>query len=193
MQSYHHCSWQVSSSTMAVFTEKNNTQDLAKNPLTQGRHCGPTLCPLGNLRIVRCCRCHSLIVDRTVNTFIYQIWKLLSVTYVVSGFNDNATMNVKWTSQILTVVTLRLSMTGAFWLYTGMGTMGFLFLFFLQPETKGRTLEEMEDLFMQPWCSERTAPNNWDVPYKCMLLCFFPTVIIVWVPMESCVKFSRIF
>ena len=75
--------------------KKNNTQDLAKNPLTQGRHCGPTLCLLGNLRIVRCCRCHSLIVDRTVNTFIYQIWKLLSVTYVVSGFNDNATMNVK--------------------------------------------------------------------------------------------------
>lgn len=36
---------------------------------------------------------------------------------------------------------------GVFWLYSSFGAMGFIFLFFRMPETKGLTLEQIGDLF----------------------------------------------
>lgn len=36
---------------------------------------------------------------------------------------------------------------GAFWLYAGVAIVGFIFLAWMMPETKGKTLEEIEQLF----------------------------------------------
>ena len=35
--------------------------------------------------------------------------------------------------------------SGAFWLYAAMGVLAFVFCLRLVPETKGKTLEQMED------------------------------------------------
>jgi len=39
---------------------------------------------------------------------------------------------------------------GAFYLYTGIALLGFLLFLWILPETKGKSLEEMEHLFSQP-------------------------------------------
>lgn len=47
---------------------------------------------------------------------------------------------------------------GAYYLYTGISFIGFNFFVCFLPETKGKTLEEVESLFAQPWlvCNWRT-------------------------------------
>ena len=44
-------------------------------------------------------------------------------------------------------MTTVLTIQGAYWVYAGCRILGFLFVYFLLPETKGKTLEEIEDLF----------------------------------------------
>ena len=39
---------------------------------------------------------------------------------------------------------------GVYWAYAGFCMLGFLFVYLLLPETKGKTLEEIEDLFDRP-------------------------------------------
>ena len=53
-----------------------------------------------------------------------------------------------------------LQFPGAFWLYTGFGVVGVVFVILLVPETKGKTLEEVENLFKKPWCSRQSHPNG---------------------------------
>jgi SP family myo-inositol transporter-like MFS transporter 13 len=48
--------------------------------------------------------------------------------------------------------------TGTFWLYAGMATLGLIFLSLFLPETKGKSLEEVEGLFAQSWVGENTQP-----------------------------------
>ena len=38
--------------------------------------------------------------------------------------------------------------------------MGMLFLLMYLPETKGKTLEEVEGLFAQPWCGSQAQTQN---------------------------------
>lgn len=38
--------------------------------------------------------------------------------------------------------------SGTFWLFAGITVIGVVFMFFMLPETKDKTLEEMEQLFM---------------------------------------------
>lgn len=42
---------------------------------------------------------------------------------------------------------------GTFWLYAVLALIGLVTLGFLLPETKGKTLEEVEGLFARSWCS----------------------------------------
>lgn len=41
---------------------------------------------------------------------------------------------------------------GTFWLYAGLAFVGLLIIGFTLPETKGKSLEEVEGLFARPWC-----------------------------------------
>ena len=47
-------------------------------------------------------------------------------------------------------------MSGTFWLYAALATAGLVFLALVLPETKGRSLEEVEGLFARAWCSAKT-------------------------------------
>ena len=40
-----------------------------------------------------------------------------------------------------------LTIQGTFWFYSGCSLLGFVFVFFVMPETKGKTLEEIEAMF----------------------------------------------
>lgn len=46
-----------------------------------------------------------------------------------------------------------------FWLYSCLGVLGLIFMILLVPETKGRKLEDVEELFHRPWfmnwCTKR--------------------------------------
>ena len=55
-----------------------------------------------------------------------------------------------------------LTISGAFYLYAGLAALGLIILIFLLPETKGKTLEEMESVFSGPWCMNfrSTDPKN---------------------------------
>ena len=47
--------------------------------------------------------------------------------------------------------------SGTFWLYACLATLGAIFLALFLPETKGKSLEEVEGLFAQPWCGGNTS------------------------------------
>ena len=49
---------------------------------------------------------------------------------------------------------------GAFWLYTGFGVVGLIFVLLFVPETKGKSLEEVEELFKKPWCSGQSSQTS---------------------------------
>ncbi|XP_013395118.1 proton myo-inositol cotransporter isoform X2 [Lingula anatina] len=90
----------------------------------------------------------------TINSEIYPLWARSTGNAAATFWN--------WTCNLLvsmTFLTLTESLTryGTFWLYAGLGTIGFIFLLILLPETKGKSLEEMEGLFARPWCG-RGAP-----------------------------------
>lgn len=40
-------------------------------------------------------------------------------------------------------------------MFACVATLGLIFLLLYLPETKGKSLEEMEGLFAEPWCGER--------------------------------------
>ena len=42
---------------------------------------------------------------------------------------------------------------GAYYLYTGVAVVGLAFFWWVLPETRGRKLEEVEELFAAPWLS----------------------------------------
>lgn len=56
---------------------------------------------------------------------------------------------------MMTVIRLRIItmfyFAGAYFFYSGIAFIGFLFFYFVLPETKGKTLEEVETVFEKPW------------------------------------------
>eukprot|EP00051_Salpingoeca_urceolata_P025435 m.457646 g.457646 ORF g.457646 m.457646 type:complete len:545 (-) comp20334_c0_seq1:49-1683(-) len=68
------------------------------------------------------------------------------------SLGNSAATAVNWTGNLvisLTFLTLCnvLTTAGAFWLYCGLAVLAWLFVYFMVPETKGKTLEEIRDLF----------------------------------------------
>jgi len=80
----------------------------------------------------------------TINAEIYPTWARSTGNGLASSVNWTFNMIVSMTFLSL----LRaLTPSGAFWLYSALAATGFLFLFLLLPETKEKSLEEMEELF----------------------------------------------
>ena len=55
-------------------------------------------------------------------------------------------------------------MAGTFWLYAGLATAGMLFLGFFLPETKGKSLEEVEGVFALPWWGDQGGDGGGATP-----------------------------
>ncbi|XP_034254841.1 proton myo-inositol cotransporter-like isoform X3 [Thrips palmi] len=84
----------------------------------------------------------------TINSEIYPLW--------ARGFCTSITTSASWFGNLIISASFlslleALGKEGAFFLYVGIALVGFTILFSLLPETKGRTLEEMESLFLGPW------------------------------------------
>jgi SP family myo-inositol transporter-like MFS transporter 13 len=88
-------------------------------------------------------------VPWTVNAEIYPNW--------ARSVGNSVATTTNWASNLLVSVTFLhltryLTRYGAFWLYAVIAACGWVFLFLLLPETKGRPLEDVEELFQRPLC-----------------------------------------
>ena len=88
-------------------------------------------------------------VPWTVNAEIYPNW--------ARSVGSSASTATNWLCNLLVSIsflhlTQYLTRYGAFWLYTGLALGGWIFIFFLLPETKGRSLEMVEEMFQRPPC-----------------------------------------
>ncbi|XP_075868210.1 proton myo-inositol cotransporter [Nelusetta ayraudi] len=86
----------------------------------------------------------------TINSEIYPLWARSTGNACAAGVN--------WTFNVLVSLTFLhlaqyLTYYGAFFLYSSMALLGFLFVYGCLPETKGRRLEEIEALFENQLCS----------------------------------------
>jgi len=83
----------------------------------------------------------------TINSEIYPLW--------ARSLGNSLATSTNWAFNLLismTFLTLTETITkqGAFYLYTGVALLGFFIFLWLLPETKGKSLEEVEQLFAQP-------------------------------------------
>ena len=85
----------------------------------------------------------------TVNAEIYPNW--------ARSIGCSMATTTNWISNLVVSVTFLhltkyLTRYGAFWLYGGIAGVGWVFLFLMLPETKGKPLEQVEELFQGPLC-----------------------------------------
>ena len=85
----------------------------------------------------------------TINSEIYPTWARSTAISIATATNWIFNLFVS-----LTFLTFadNLGQPGTFGFYAGFGVLGLIFVVFLVPETKGRSLEDMEDLFRRPYC-----------------------------------------
>ena len=87
----------------------------------------------------------------TINSEIYPLWARGTGNSLATMTNWLFNLLISMTFLTLTEVLTRY---GAFWLYTCFAFTGCIFVYFFLPETKGKKLEEVEQLFQKPWCSK---------------------------------------
>ena len=88
-------------------------------------------------------------VPWTVNAEIFPNW--------ARSIGNSLATTTNWTCNLTVSMTFLylaryLSRHGTFWLYTGISLLGWIFIFLLLPETKGRKLEQVEELFQGAHC-----------------------------------------
>lgn len=93
----------------------------------------------------------------TINSEIYPLWARSSCFSLATSFNWAFNLLVSMTFLTLTEA---ITKYGTFYLYAGLSSLGWLFFFFFLPETKGKSLEEVSDLFAHPWWSDSTTRDN---------------------------------
>ncbi|GAB6028142.1 hypothetical protein CHUAL_002355 [Chamberlinius hualienensis] len=86
----------------------------------------------------------------TINSEIFPLWARSTSYAITTSFNWLFNMLVSMTFLTLTQV---ITKYGAFYLYAGLAALGFLIFLLILPETRGKSLEEVEGLFAQPLCS----------------------------------------
>ncbi|GFO15662.1 proton myo-inositol cotransporter [Plakobranchus ocellatus] len=80
----------------------------------------------------------------TINSEIYPLWARGTGNAIATGCNWICNLVV---SLFFLTLTETITKYGAFWLFCGICTLGLLFTAIFVPETKNKSLEEMEDLF----------------------------------------------
>ncbi|XP_053376997.1 proton myo-inositol cotransporter-like [Mercenaria mercenaria] len=92
----------------------------------------------------------------TINSEIYPLWAR-STAISISTFT-NWVFNLVVSMSFLTLME-NLTRFGTFLLYAGLSFIGALLLFVWLPETKGKSLEEVEGLFASPWCGVSSSSD----------------------------------
>ena len=80
----------------------------------------------------------------TVNAEIYPLWARAVCTSLATSTNWSFNLIIAMTFLFLTNWLTR---AGAFYLYCGLGLIGWVIFLLFLPETGGKSLEEMEQLF----------------------------------------------
>ena len=80
----------------------------------------------------------------TINSEIYPLWARSTGNAFATATNWSCNLLISMTFLSLTEWITRY---GAFWLYGGIAFLGWIFFFFYVPETKGKSLENLEHLF----------------------------------------------
>jgi len=84
----------------------------------------------------------------TINSEIYPLWARGTCNSIATSTNWFFNLVISMT--FLTFMEI-LGREGAFFLYCGLAAVGLVIFWLILPETKGRSLEEMEVLFARPW------------------------------------------
>ncbi|UXI19877.1 mannose-1-phosphate guanyltransferase beta [Sarcoptes scabiei] len=93
----------------------------------------------------------------TINSEIYPLWTRSFCYSMSTSFNWFFNLLVSLT--FLTLTNL-LTIYGAFYLYTFFALIGLILFYFFLPETKDKSLEEIEFLFEQPLCQLHKKRQN---------------------------------
>lgn len=97
----------------------------------------------------------------TVNSEIYPTWARSTCIAIATAVNWIFNLFVSLTFLSLADT---LGQPATFGLYAGMGVLGLGFVILFVPETKGKSLEEVEQLFHRPhfmsWCSNHSNSDN---------------------------------
>lgn len=80
----------------------------------------------------------------TINSEIYPLWARSTGTSLATGCNWICNLIV---SLFFLTLTEAITKYGAFWLFCGIALVGLIFTIIFVPETKNKTLEEVEELF----------------------------------------------
>ncbi|BFZ08924.1 hypothetical protein BsWGS_11963 [Bradybaena similaris] len=80
----------------------------------------------------------------TINSEIYPMWARSTGNSLATGTNWIFNLLV---SLLFLTLTEAITKYGAFWLFAGISFLGLIFTLIFVPETKNKTLEEVEDLF----------------------------------------------
>ena len=84
----------------------------------------------------------------TINSEIYPMWARSTAIAMATTVNWLCNLVVSMT--FLTLADT-IGQAATFWMYSGLGLVGLVFAVLLVPETRGRRLEEVEQLFQRPW------------------------------------------
>lgn len=86
----------------------------------------------------------------TINSEIYPLWARSAGGSLATA--TNWTFNLVVSMSFLTL-TETLTKYGTYWLFVGIVFIGLIFMIITVPETKGKRLEDVEELFEGPWCT----------------------------------------
>jgi sugar porter (SP) family MFS transporter len=98
-------------------------------------------------------------------------WVVISEIFPnrVRGFAMSISIATLWIACFLLTLTFpflnrALGVSGTLWIYAGVCATGFFYLYYCLPETKGMSLEEIENVWDLPTAASNKAPLSDDVP-----------------------------
>ncbi|XP_067683406.1 proton myo-inositol cotransporter-like [Haliotis asinina] len=86
----------------------------------------------------------------TINSEIYPLWARSTGNSLSAATNWICNLLVSMTFLTMTET---LTKYGTYWLFVVIAVLALIFFIVFLPETKGKSLEDVERLFSQPWCS----------------------------------------